>query len=63
MKKISCLKQTKLGVRGFVKREVVLDVVHHSGDDGAIHVVDQVDVEQNEDGGSVGLVQVREPET
>ena len=46
-----------------MKREVVLDVVHHSGDDGAIHVVDQVDVEQNEDGGSVGLVQVREPET
>jgi hypothetical protein len=59
----SYLKQTELCVRWLVKREIVLDVVHHSGDNGAIHVVDKVDVEQYEDGGSVSLVQVREPET
>ena len=40
---------------------VVLDVVHHAGHDRSVHVVDQVHIEQDEDGGCVGLVQVREP--
>ena len=55
------LEKPEFRVRRFVEGEVVLDVLHHSGDDGPVHVVDQVDVKQDEDRGGVRLVEVGVP--
>jgi hypothetical protein len=44
-----------------VEVRVVLDGVDHAGDGGPVHVVDEVDEAEDDDGGGVGLVEVREP--
>ena len=51
-----CLQQTQVFVVGNVEKRVSFDVVHHPGDGGPIHVIDEIDKTQDQDSSGICLV-------